>query len=310
MNGLNHRMIPAFAADRRRLACAVGIRSAPRCQFRCRRIHDDGRVPGVLAGGRGRGIQDWKQARRSYENKLDTYWEAVEDKRQARKQKRTSKLPFTQADYVMQFPPAYSGPKLSQGLAAKYAKFLSAQELERTGTEARNGRPCRLSGGCKARLQFRARAGERKGIQAPLRGRGVCARAQQGTGRAYLCARDGRHRHLRHAGRHTSDQEDRSRHFERARLCAVAGCQFRQRTVAERQALRRAPAEGWRRLRTRPRPAGRNCNRRSSHCARCTRIRAAFLSNGRGIRPMPRRPRAWACTCSMSTATSGRCCRR
>lgn len=81
-----------------------------------------------LPAGEAEEFQGWKQARRSYENKLDAYWEAVEAKRQARKQKRTSKLPFTQADYVMQFPPAYSGPKLSQGLAARYAKFLSAQE--------------------------------------------------------------------------------------------------------------------------------------------------------------------------------------
>lgn len=81
-----------------------------------------------LSAGEASEFQDWRQARRAYESRLDSYWEAVEEKRQARKKKRTSKLPFTQADYVMQFPPVYSGPKLSQALAAKYAKFLSVQE--------------------------------------------------------------------------------------------------------------------------------------------------------------------------------------
>lgn len=73
-------------------------------------------------------FQAWKQARHAYEAKLDAYWERVEEKRQARKKKRSSKLPFTEDDYVMSFPPSYAGPKLSEGLAAKYAKFLRAQE--------------------------------------------------------------------------------------------------------------------------------------------------------------------------------------
>lgn len=83
-----------------------------------------------LSAGEVDAFQEWKSARRVYEQKLDAYWDSVDGKRQARKKKRSAKLPFTEADYVMSFPPAYSGPKLSDSLAAKYQKFLEAQEKE------------------------------------------------------------------------------------------------------------------------------------------------------------------------------------
>jgi hypothetical protein len=73
-------------------------------------------------------FQNWKAARRAFEQKLDTYWERVEEKRLARKKKRAAKVPFAVDDYVMSFPPSYAGPKLSEAVGAKYAKFLSAQE--------------------------------------------------------------------------------------------------------------------------------------------------------------------------------------
>ena len=78
-------------------------------------------------------FQVWKRARNAYEQKLDAYWDTVESKRQERKKKRSAKLPFTEADYVMVFPPTYSGPKLSTALAAKYAKFLADQEKSEPG---------------------------------------------------------------------------------------------------------------------------------------------------------------------------------
>lgn len=73
-------------------------------------------------------FQVWRAARSAYESKLDTYWEAVDGKRQARKKKRSAKLPFGEDDYVMSFPPKYDGPKLSSDLAKKYEKFTDDQQ--------------------------------------------------------------------------------------------------------------------------------------------------------------------------------------
>ena len=81
-----------------------------------------------LTDSEANALQEWKTERRTYDGQLDNYWEKVDDKRQARKKKRAAKVPFEASDYVMSFPPAYSGPKLSDKLAAKYAKFLADQE--------------------------------------------------------------------------------------------------------------------------------------------------------------------------------------
>jgi hypothetical protein len=73
-------------------------------------------------------FQSWREARQAYEQKLDGYWDKVDSKRSERKKKRASKTPFDGNDYVMTFPPTYSGPKLSADLAKKYAKFSDDQE--------------------------------------------------------------------------------------------------------------------------------------------------------------------------------------
>ncbi len=73
-------------------------------------------------------FQEWKAARRDYDQELDTYWDKVQAKREARKKKRASKEPYGTADFVMTFPPTYKGPKLDKYLAKKYEKFLEDQE--------------------------------------------------------------------------------------------------------------------------------------------------------------------------------------
>lgn len=72
-------------------------------------------------------FQQWRQARRAFEQQLDEYWEAVDAKRAARKKKRTLKIVYSTDDYVMSLPPTYKGPKLGKDLAAKYEKFLDQQ---------------------------------------------------------------------------------------------------------------------------------------------------------------------------------------
>jgi hypothetical protein len=73
-------------------------------------------------------FQQWRQARAEYERKLDEYWEKVDAKRTERKKKRSAQIAFDSNDYVMAFPPVYSGPKLGKDLAEKYQKFLEDQE--------------------------------------------------------------------------------------------------------------------------------------------------------------------------------------
>lgn len=81
-----------------------------------------------LEAGEAEDLQAWKAAKRAHEDKLDAYWEKVDAKRAERKKKRANVTAFSADDYVMSLPPAYAGPKLSDGLAAKYAKFLREQE--------------------------------------------------------------------------------------------------------------------------------------------------------------------------------------
>lgn len=84
----------------------------------------------TLDGSEARAFQAWKSARRAYEQKLDGYWDKVDSKRAERKRLRSSVAAFSADDYVMSFPPKYQGPALPEQVAAKYAKFLAAQEKD------------------------------------------------------------------------------------------------------------------------------------------------------------------------------------
>jgi hypothetical protein len=70
----------------------------------------------------------WKEARSTFDEQTDEYWGAIESKRQVRRKKRNAKVPFSSSDYVMSFPPAYKGPKLSAQLSKKYYSFLEQQK--------------------------------------------------------------------------------------------------------------------------------------------------------------------------------------
>ena len=72
--------------------------------------------------------QEWRDARQAHNARLDAYWNKVDAKRSVRKKKRSSKSPFDADDYVMSFPPEYTGPKLTGTLATKYAKFTASQK--------------------------------------------------------------------------------------------------------------------------------------------------------------------------------------
>jgi len=77
----------------------------------------------------------WKEARNVFNDRTDAYWEAVEAKRQTRRKKRSAKIPFDQNDYVMSFPPKYTGPTLSAALAKKYYNFVEHQKTTEPAKE-------------------------------------------------------------------------------------------------------------------------------------------------------------------------------
>ena len=83
---------------------------------------------GTLSNAEATAFQAWKEARQTHEQALDGYWEKVLAKRELRKAKRVTKVPFETSDFIMTFPPAYTGPKLPAELARKYEKFISDQE--------------------------------------------------------------------------------------------------------------------------------------------------------------------------------------
>lgn len=72
----------------------------------------------------------WKDARNTFNDRTDAYWDAVEEKRSQRRRKRSSRDSFSSHDYVMSFPPKYTGPSLSPELAKKYYRFVERQKNE------------------------------------------------------------------------------------------------------------------------------------------------------------------------------------
>jgi hypothetical protein len=70
----------------------------------------------------------WKDARNAFSDRTDAYWDAVEQKRQVRRKKRAAKVPFGLGDYVMSYPPKYTGPTLSAALSKKYYRFVEQQK--------------------------------------------------------------------------------------------------------------------------------------------------------------------------------------
>jgi len=54
---------------------------------------------------------------------LDAYWGQVEKKRSARKQKAKKGQALARSDYVLEFPPRYTGPELPAALQRRWATF-------------------------------------------------------------------------------------------------------------------------------------------------------------------------------------------
>lgn len=75
-------------------------------------------------------FETWLASRTHFDHQLDNYWRHVNEKRTARRHKRVKGVPATAEDYVMAFPPTYTGPELSAPLAKRWAAYQEQEELK------------------------------------------------------------------------------------------------------------------------------------------------------------------------------------
>jgi hypothetical protein len=75
-------------------------------------------------------FETWFAARVHFNHQLDSYWRAVNDKRAVRRRKRGTVASFTLDDYVMTFPPSYTGPELAAPLAKRWADYQAKEEAK------------------------------------------------------------------------------------------------------------------------------------------------------------------------------------
>lgn len=75
-------------------------------------------------------FEEWLSAKAVHDFKSDAYWREVSDKRALRRGKKSRGDSITKTDYVLSFPPKYTGPELPAALAKRWAAF-QAQEREK-----------------------------------------------------------------------------------------------------------------------------------------------------------------------------------
>lgn len=66
--------------------------------------------PAAIADYRRR-LAEYNEARAAFDEEAKAYWGAISEKRRGRNAKRRSREPITLADYVLENPPLYAGPK-------------------------------------------------------------------------------------------------------------------------------------------------------------------------------------------------------
>jgi hypothetical protein len=96
------------------LGCAVALVAPPEP------ARADDRVNAMLErlDARERRIfLDWHSAQKKHEANLSAYWKKVEKTRTERRKKIRAGKPVSEKDYIMSFPPEYSGPKLPAHIA-------------------------------------------------------------------------------------------------------------------------------------------------------------------------------------------------
>lgn len=83
-------------------------------------VRADDRVNAMLErldNDQRRAFQAWREAQRKHQAELSAYWKTVETTRSERRKKLRAGQTIGPDDYVMSFPPEYTGPKLAPEIA-------------------------------------------------------------------------------------------------------------------------------------------------------------------------------------------------
>lgn len=107
------------------LSCALVLMPAP-----APAQHIGEQLAARLSEPQQRAYVLYLRARAAFDRDLQDYWTAVDERREARKRKRSSGTPFSPADYVAVQPPKYSGPGLPPDVARIIADVKPAPAAE------------------------------------------------------------------------------------------------------------------------------------------------------------------------------------
>ncbi len=68
-------------------------------------------------------FEEWYRSQIFHGAAMDAYWAKVAKKRRVRRTKRRNRRAFTDRDYVTDWPPKYSGPKIAKSLIRQWRRF-------------------------------------------------------------------------------------------------------------------------------------------------------------------------------------------
>lgn len=76
-------------------------------------------------------FEDYLSAKAVHDFKSDAYWREVSDKRALRRGKRSRGESLSKADYVLTFPPKYTGPELPASLAKRWEAYQAQDRAQK-----------------------------------------------------------------------------------------------------------------------------------------------------------------------------------
>jgi hypothetical protein len=105
-----------FLSSCRALVASIGLTLlAPACLAKAQSPNSEGVAR--LTPEQRLVYDGWRAARSAFDAEYDTYWAAVDARRDGRKKKRAASQPFSASDYIATFPPKYMGPALPDVIA-------------------------------------------------------------------------------------------------------------------------------------------------------------------------------------------------
>lgn len=94
----------------------------------------------TLRGAERTAFESWYRSQIFYAAALDAYWAKVDKKRRLRRAKRRRGAAFADRDYVTDWPPVYSGKKISKTLIRRWRRFRD-RDKPKTTRRQRKGLP-------------------------------------------------------------------------------------------------------------------------------------------------------------------------